>query len=304
MTTTKFPSGFELRTFEPPPAGFDPLKAEDADLIKHGFPRRPVEDPRAMQRYEAVLRRMQGKLRYIVPTFRQRADVKHRPLGTIEGTESSNNWSGAVQHAPKGQAFRWVQGDWTVPNVYPPTEGQWFYCSNWIGIDGDGSRDVCQAGIECEVFQFGPFLIRNIYAWSEWFPESEVAISNFPVEAGDEITCLICTSGQGATSAAIFLANRSSGAATSFAITAPTHTQLVGNSAEWVVERPEVNGVLAELADYGSVFFFNADAWDGSAVLDAGNGNNIDMDEGGGVVSEGVLDAPTVIQCLYVGTES
>ncbi len=61
--------------------------------------------------------------------------------------------------------------------------------------------------------------------------------------------------------------------------------------------------MLAELADYGSVFFFNADAYDGSAVLDAGNGNNIDMDEGGGVVSEGVLDAPTLIQCLYVGAE-
>ncbi|HUL28283.1 MAG TPA: G1 family glutamic endopeptidase [Streptosporangiaceae bacterium] len=111
------------------------------------------------------------------------------------------------------------------------------------------------------------------------------------------------TGGAGATPAAVFMVNRSSGAATSFGIQAPKGTQLAGNSAEWVVERPEVGGALANLADYGSVFFFNADAWDGAAVLDAGNGNNVDMTEGGSVVSEGVLDNPTVIQCLYTGTE-
>ena len=302
MSTTKFPSGLEISTFEPPPPGFDPLKASDAELLKHGFPRRPTEDPRAMERYEAVLRHLQGKFHYIVPTFRRRDDVRHRPLER-SGTEVYANWSGAVQHSPAGQAFRWVQGDWTIPNVYPPTQNEWYYCSNWIGIDGDGSGDVCQAGIECEVYQSGPSIIRNIYAWWEWFPEYEIPIPNFPVEAGDEITCLICTSGAGATTAAVFMANRSSGAATSFGIKAPGKTQLVGNSAEWVVERPEVNGVLVPLADYGSVFFFNADAWDGNAVLDAGNGNNIDMTEGGSVVSEGVLDNPTVIQCLYTGAE-
>jgi Peptidase A4 family len=303
MPTTKFASGFEVSTFEPPPPEFEPLKAHDAELVRHGFPRRPAEDPRAMQRYEAVLRRLQGKFHYIVPTFRLRDDVRHRPLERMSGTETFANWSGAVQHAPEGQAFRWVQGDWTVPNVYPPTQGEWYYCSNWIGIDGDGSGDVCQAGIECEIFQAGPFTIRNIYAWSEWFPAAEMPVTNFPVEAGDEITCVICTSGSGATEASIFLANRSSGAATSFVITAPGNTQLVGNSAEWVVERPEVNGVLAKLADYGSVFFFNADAYDGSDLLDAGNGNNIDMTEDGSMVSEGVLDTPTVVQCLYTGSQ-
>jgi len=303
MSTTKFPSGLQVSTFEPPPAGFEPLKSADAELIRHGFPRRPTEDPQAMQRYEAVLRRLQGKFHYIVPTFRRRDDIRHRPLERIAGTEVYSNWSGAVQHAPKGRAFRWVQGDWTIPNVYPPTQGEWYYCSNWIGIDGDGSGDVCQAGVECDIFQLGPFTIRNIYAWWEWFPEVEIPVTNFPVQAGDEITCLICTSGKGATTASVFLANRSSGAATSFAIQAPDGTQLDGNSAEWVVERPEVNGVLANLADYGSVFFFNADAYDGQAVLDAGQGNNIDMTEGGSVVSEGILDTPTVVQCLYTGTE-
>src|SRR5215469_517906 len=129
MSTTKFPSGLAVTTFVPPPPGFDAPKAEDAELIKHGFPRRPVENKKAMERYDAVLRRLQGKLHYIEPTFRRRDELRHRPLETIEGTEGSLNWSGAVQHALPGRAFRWVQGDWTIPNVYAPTQGA-FYCSN------------------------------------------------------------------------------------------------------------------------------------------------------------------------------
>lgn len=303
MPTPKFPSGLQVSTFEPPPRGFDPLAATDADLVKYGFPRRPTEDPHAMQRYEAVLRRMRSKFHYIVPTFRRRDEIRHRPLEQVAGTEGSSNWSGAVQHTAQGEAFRWVQGDWTVPNVYPPTQGEWYYCANWIGIDGDGSGDVCQAGVECDVFQSGSSVARNVYAWWEWFPEVEIPITNLPVDAGDEITCVICTTGAGATTASVFVANRSSGAATSFAIQPPKGTQLVGNSAEWVVERPEIDGALSNLADYGSVFFFNANSYDGSAILDAGNGNNIDMTAGSSVVSEGILDTPTIIQCLYTGSE-
>src|SRR5262252_590153 len=58
-----------------------------------------------------------------------------------------------IGRAPSGTSFRWVQGDWVVPDVDAPTENQWYYSANWIGIDGDGSGDVCQMGVECEVFR-------------------------------------------------------------------------------------------------------------------------------------------------------
>jgi Peptidase A4 family len=300
MPVTKFPGGLKVQTFRPPPRSFDPLKAKEADLLKYGFPRRPKEDKAAMERYDAILHRLKGKFHYIVPTFTRREDKQHRPLERIAaGQETSSNWSGAVQYASSGNSFRWVEGDWTVPNVYPPTQNQWYYCSNWIGIDGDGSGDVCQAGIECEVYQSGSSITRNIYPWWEWYPDYEVAITNFKVSAGDEVTCLICTSGAGATSASVFFTNASSGASTSFAITAPGVTKLVGNCAEWIVERPYVNGQLAKLPDYGSVFFFNAEAYDGSQIRYAGQGNDMDMQDNGNVISDGILDTPTVVQCLY-----
>jgi peptidase A4-like protein len=304
MSATKFPSGVEVSTFEPPPPGFQPLKATDAELARHGFPRRP-QDPQAMQRYETVLRRLEGKFQYIPPTFRRRDDIQHGPRRRIADTEQSSNWSGGVLYAPADQPFQCVLANWTIPNVFAPTQGQWYYCANWVGIDGDGgSGDVLQAGVECEVIQIGPFTIRNIYPWWEWYPEQEIQISNFPVDAGDEITCLIqADQGAGATGASVFMANQSSGASTSFSIQAPGGTQLIGNSAEWVVEAPTVNGNQAALADYGSVFFFDTICGDGTGLLEAGSGDNIDMFQGGNLVSEGVLVAGTVVQCLYTGAK-
>jgi hypothetical protein len=110
MPITKFPSGLQVETFEPPPRGLDPLKASNAELVKHGIPRRPTEDQRTMKEYEAVLRRLQRRFFYIEPTFTRREDKQHRPRMRIaEATEASTNWSGAVQYASSGNAFKWVR---------------------------------------------------------------------------------------------------------------------------------------------------------------------------------------------------
>jgi hypothetical protein len=51
--------------------------------------------------------------------------------------------------------------------------------------------------------------------------------------------CLICS--QSPTTPTIFLGNETTGAMTSFNITAPSGTSLVGNCAEWIVGSPKVN---------------------------------------------------------------
>jgi hypothetical protein len=43
MSTITLPKGGTIRTFEQPPKGFDPLKADDRLLAVHGFPRRPTD---------------------------------------------------------------------------------------------------------------------------------------------------------------------------------------------------------------------------------------------------------------------
>lgn len=295
-----------ITTFHPP-SGFDPLTASAAELEMAGFPARPT-DPKLLERYQRFFSRVKGKFQYIEPTFRvdpTKSTRTNKGAKMGAGTETYDNWSGGVVYAPTGQSFKWVQGDWVVPNVYPPTQNQWYYCANWIGLDGDGSTDVCQAGMICSVFQSGNSITRSIYPWHEWYPSSWVEITNLTINPGDLISMLICTpQGAGSTTATIYFGNQTSGVSTSYTITAPSGTKLAGNSAEWIVETPIVGGVLTQMPDYGEVFFSSCEGYltNGSAV-NGGTGNNINLVQSEKTISTGTLITPTIIQCQYTGAQ-
>lgn len=287
-----------------PVHGFDPLKASTLELTKNGFPPVP-NDQRHRARFEQIWSKISGKFSYLQPTFRVNADKFHGPRKreATAGTETSNNWSGAVVYAPAGDSFKWIEGRWVIPNVDAPTSGQWYYCASWIGIDGDGSGDVFQAGIECEVYRSGSTLTTNIYPWWEWYPTAEVAITNFAIRPGDLVSLLLCSQqGAGSTTGTLFFTNLTTGVGTSITLNAPSGTQLVGNSAEWVVEAPTVGGSQSAIADYGEVFFSicEANTVKGTQINGA-TGNNINMTAGGSVVSTGNLITPTIAQCVYSG---
>lgn len=303
MATIALPEVEKVTTYQPP-RGFDPLTARSADLQRYGFPPRP-DDARHQSRYEYVLRRLKGKLNYIPPSLRRNEDRFHGPRRRTAdaGSETSNNWSGGVVFAPSGDSFRWIEGDFVIPDVDAPTENQWYYSAGWIGLDGDGSGDVFQAGVECEVYRSGNTVTRHIYPWYEWFPEPEIQITNLTVNPGDMVTLLLCTAGEGATSGSVFFSNRTTGDSTSLTFDAPHGTSLAGNCAEWIVEAPTVGGAQSAVADYGEVFFSVCEAFlQSGGTVDGGTGDNIDMTDGSGnVVSDGSLITPTVIQCEYVG---
>jgi hypothetical protein len=261
--TVKTSKGFRIRTYEAPPPGFNPLTAAPSLLLRYGFPTRPDArtTPQLLARWQAAFARPRT---WITPEFREvkgkshgpakrpggRARVKLAQAGIANAT--STNWSGSVALPPRGRTFGWIEGQWTVPNPHAPGLGS-FYASEWIGIDGWGSGDVLQAGTETEIIDLGIFTVRQIYAWWEWFPAGEVAITNLSVSAGDVMYCLICVNST--TTATVYITNQSTGVTTSFSISAPRGTSLVGNSAEWIVERPTVNGSVASLADYKVDYF-------------------------------------------------
>lgn len=299
MTDITLEGGIKITTFKPP-VGFDPLTASAADVVKNGFPERP-RDPHHLERYRRVFGQLKNKFHYVEPTFRVNTDKFHSPRKRLPGagTETSTNWSGGVVSALTGQSFRWVEGDWVVPAVSAPTQDSWCYAATWIGIDGDGSGDVCQAGVECQVYGGGS---PSYYPWWEWFPNAEVEITNFAVSPGDMVTVLICTTGVNATTASLYFTNRISGASTSLQFSAPTGTKLVGNCAEWIVEAPTVGGAQSAIADYGEAFFSVCEAYlTNGTTVNGGTGDNINLTAGGNVVSEGNIITPTVIQCLYSG---
>ena len=250
----RFPSGATACVFAAPPEAFNALQADDATLAKHGLPIRPVGHPERLKQWEQSMAR---PMHFIEPTFKRMDKNRHVPRQrrVTDATESSDNWSGVVAFAPAGSSFESVAGQWNVPQPNPSSPDGTSYSSFWIGIDGDGSSDVFQAGVECEASTSG----RTIYPWWEWFPENEVQISNFPVSAGHVLHCVLNVISN--TSGSVFLHNLNTGVATAFQITAPSGTALTGNSAEWIGERPSIDNKITNLADFGEVDFSNVSAF-------------------------------------------
>jgi hypothetical protein len=117
-----------------------------------------------------------------------------------------------------------------------------------VGIDGFGSPDVLQAGTEADAYASGGTTATFYAAWIEWFPFNESRISNFLVAPGDEMFVEVWNTS--ATVGNAYLVNITTQQAVAFTFNAPVGTSLVGNSAEWVVERPAVGGSLATLTNY------------------------------------------------------
>jgi hypothetical protein len=103
----------------------------------------------------------------------------------------------------------------------------------------------------------------------------------------------------------IVLRNESQGKYTSFLIQAPPNVALVGNSAEWIVERlkaPFSPYPYEPLPSYGAVTFHNAFAATASGAVLVNAGNTLDMtNENNETISKGQFDGPGVVTCIYTG---
>ena len=275
----------------------------------YGLPPIP-DDPHHRARYQRVFDHMRRKLNFVEPAFKVNLDRFHGPqrLALIAGTEEGTSWSGAVVQPGSG-TFRWIQGDWIVPNVDAPSDGN-AKCAIWIGLDGDAQlqdgRQVFQAGVLINVTRQGSSIRATFEAFWEWFPDPVVTITNFTINPGDLITVVLCSpQGAGSTEGTVFFANRTTGMGTSVALIAPPNIALLGETAEWIVETLiSSNGTQITLADYGEVFFSECEAVTTSGnIVKGGTGNNIvawstqDLN----VISQGNLITPTIIQCVYTG---
>jgi hypothetical protein len=177
-----------------------------------------------------------------------------------EATGTSYNWSGFVDlsgaTAYGSKSFDYIVAEYVVPvarQAFGTCTGSWEYSSSWIGIDGYGSSDVLQAGTESDAYCNGASTSTFYSAWYEWFPYNEVRITNLPVSPGDDIYVEVWSTNS--THGAAYVANLNTNQAVSVAFTAYPGHPLIGNSAEWIVERPGVGGSLANLTNYIDDYF-------------------------------------------------
>lgn len=154
----------------------------------------------------------------------------------------SGNWSG---YAETGGGYTSATATWTVPSVSATRSST--YSAAWVGIDGDGNRDLIQTGTESDYVNG-----RAEYAaWWEILPDFSVAIPSVPVRPGDSITASVAqVSG---TTWTISLRNNTTGASWS---SNKTYTG-PGASVEYVQEAPTVSGQQASVADFSTFSFSN-----------------------------------------------
>ncbi len=251
----------QVTVFTGAPQGFDPLTASDEELQTYGYPRRP--DPNEAKPYSMWKRAVSAER--ITPELGSNPGKFHRPnqkvgtLGTIGNTAnaSSGNWSGysLVGGSPK---FDEVVGVWIVPNVATEASGTNGYSSMWVGIDGNCKcNDLIQDGTE-QQFTGGS---AKYYAWIEFIPQNEIPINNFAVQPGDVIyaySAVISKSGK--IYGSYYMVNYNTNKAVSATIAMPSGDVYSGASAEWIVERTEVNGSFQNPLPHYAYAYMD-DAW-------------------------------------------
>jgi hypothetical protein len=157
------------------------------------------------------------------------------------GANDSRNWSGYVA---KNGTFTAVTGTWTVPSS-PMGSGT---DAVWVGIGGDPSHDLIQAGTEDTTGRLGQ---AQHQAWIEMLPRASQTV-NLAVNGGDSMSVTIAQ--QSAGQWQITIKNNTSGQ--QYQTSAQYASTL--SSADWIVEAPTGRLGLLPLDNFGSVSFTGA----------------------------------------------
>lgn len=180
------------------------------------------------------------------------------PVPNVVTATPTGNWAGYVVDTKNITA---VHAAWVVPAVTaPPTTG---YSSTWVGIGGNTTQDLIQAGTEQDVEDGVP----TYYAWVEALPDATLGVSprRLPANPGDAFSVTITNTGGDEWS--ITLENRTTNQRLTLTATYASCTC----SAEWIEELTAVDGMPnAPLANFGAVAFTEATATIGGVVRPVG----------------------------------
>jgi len=281
----------------------------DAQLDKQGYPARPdvLTSP---DQYTKWLGHVAQSMTLLPTHLVSRSDIRSAPAAY-----TSSNWSGLEAHSTTKHNYSAVTANWNVPAiVLASSDGETDYSSFWVGLDGDGTKDLVQAGTEQDAVEFLGILFSDSYAWSELLPNQPTEQEVFSVDAGDDMSVEVWIgTGSGAPNP--------NGKYGSFRIIDYTQnnestfyvplngTTYNGTEAEWIMERPTVGGSLPELASYLIAFMTDADALKVSTNkwVKAGTAANrsISMYNGKDLLSEPLWfgKGTNVIQFMWVNFE-
>ena len=191
------------------------------------------------------------------------------PTSGEEGQSSANfyNWSGVANTIPgltswNGQSsFYYVISEFNVPvaeQAFTGTggyvcDGGWDWEVSWNGIDGFNNGDVLQGGSLSMAYCNGGSRSTYYCGCVEWYPSYNI-LCQFEVNPGDDI--FVETWGTSSTNGYVYIQDNTLGLYSVVNLQPTQAPYLVGNSAEYIVERPCcTNGHYVTLANYVQDFW-------------------------------------------------
>jgi hypothetical protein len=172
-----------------------------------------------------------------------------RPLQTPTD-KASLNWAGyavAYNFSDPKPVITGVSGSWTVPEVKVSQNDT--FSAMWVGIGGTFGHDLIQTGTQQDSING----VTYYSAWYELLPFDSVTITTMDISPGDAITTSINLTDPTLNTWSIEVNDLSTGQSFNQDFVYDSSRL----SAEWIVERPDINSVLSEVADFESVTFSN-----------------------------------------------
>ena len=180
---------------------------------------------------------------------------------SVEGGPTTNaasyNWSGIVNTRTNTSftkvAFDLVYSEFTVPSAQEPygvcDSSQYYYAAVWNGIDGWSNGDVLQAGTLSYATCSGGVNKPGYYSWIGCLPSYSI-IEAYEVNPGDVM--YVETYATSAKQGYLYVYDYTSQTYDSYSLTPTGSTHLIGNSAEYIVERVccDFQGYPTALANY------------------------------------------------------
>ena len=178
---------------------------------------------------------------------------KVAPMMPAPMVSTARNWAGYVvtsNFAHPQPVVEGVNGSWTVPSV--TDIGIDSFSSCWVGVGGQYDDTLIQVGTEQDFTGGSP----SYSAWYELLPADSVTIEIIRVSPGDHITASVTLVDPNLNVWTISIRDLTGGGSFQNNFTYDSRRL----TAEWIVERPEINGALAPLANFGNATFTNCQA--------------------------------------------
>lgn len=161
-------------------------------------------------------------------------------------TARVSHWSGyivSLNLENKSEGVSMISGSWIVPQIEYSVNDT--YSSVWVGIGGYGETSLIQAGTEqhCENGKI------EYFAWYELLPRTIITIPSLSIQPGDKVTATITLLNDKTDSWLIQVVDETEGKSFQKTVTYDSTRK----SAEWIVERPLVNGEISTLANFNQV---------------------------------------------------